>query len=101
MPILPALNCLLPQLGKVRRPKVADRPDGLSLAGVLGRVLLRVLGGVDPPRLPDAAAVAAVALQVLLDVAKLVLGESETFNNANETYSRLYKDALKGGPQVV
>ena len=42
---------------------------------------------VDPPRVPDTAAVAAVALQVLLDIARLVL-EGETFCSANETYSR-------------
>ena len=97
---MPALDRLLPQLGEVRRPKVAHCPYCLSSAGVLGRVLLRVLGGVDPPRLPDAAAVAAVTLQVLLDVAKLVL-EGGKFCDANETYFKLYRDYLKGGPQVV
>ena len=97
---MPALDRLLPQLWEVRRPKVTDRPDGLSLAGMLGRVLLRVLGGVDPPRLPDAAAVAAVALQVLLDVAELVL-EGETFSNAIETYSTLDRGALYGALQAL
>ena len=60
-PILPALDSLLPQLSQIPRPKVADCSDDLSVAGVLLCV--------DPPRVPDTAAVAAVALQVLLDIA--------------------------------
>ena len=76
---MPALDSLLPQLSQIPRPKVADCSDDLSVAGVLLCV--------DPPRVPDAAAVATVALQVLLDIARLVL-EGETFCSANETYSR-------------
>ena len=43
----PALYGLLPQCGQVRRPKVAHGADRLAAAGVLGRVLLWVLGGVE------------------------------------------------------
>ena len=72
---LPAFNSFLPQRGKVGGPKVADCADRLSVAGVLGRVLLGVLGGVDPPRSPHATPVAAVALQVLLHAPVLTLGK--------------------------